>query len=169
MASYAEIVKQGKILNESSPKLKAYTTNLLWKELELPYSEMLFDDSEEIEDFLGTIERKHSSDRNRWYNDYFDALAMPESTKKMKLKKYRALNSIHQDFVAAATSYAKTIISEFFLPHEHKTLRPFEIGGQGGVKYLLHGILFKLANGSRGPFENSDEFAAKAMGHEMKG
>jgi hypothetical protein len=37
------------------------------------------------------------------------------------------------------------------LPPEQKSIRPREIGGiAGGKKFLLRGILFKLADGSRG-------------------
>jgi hypothetical protein len=36
-------------------------------------------------------------------------------------------------------------------------------------KYLWQGILFKMADGSSGPFNGSDEAAAKAAGHDLKG
>jgi hypothetical protein len=35
-------------------------------------------------------------------------------------------------------------------------------------KYLWRGILFKMADGSCGPWGGSDEAAAKAAGHDMK-
>lgn len=35
-------------------------------------------------------------------------------------------------------------------------------------KYLWRGILFKMADGSTGPWNGSDEAAAKAAGHDMK-
>lgn len=37
------------------------------------------------------------------------------------------------------------------------------------MKYKWRGILFKIASGSLGPYGGSDEAAAKAMGHELKG
>lgn len=48
--------------------------------------------------------------------------------------------------------------------------RPKQLGGvAGGMKYLWRGILFKLADGSQGPYGGSDEAAAKAAGHELRG
>ena len=48
--------------------------------------------------------------------------------------------------------------------------RPKHLGGvAGGKKYLWRGILFKLADGSKGPYGGSDEAAAKAAGHELRG
>ena len=48
--------------------------------------------------------------------------------------------------------------------------RPKRLGGvAGGKKYLWRGILFKLADGSQGPYGGSDEAAAKAAGHELRG
>ncbi|CAN0006259.1 unnamed protein product, partial [Hapterophycus canaliculatus] len=48
--------------------------------------------------------------------------------------------------------------------------RPKQLGGvAGGKKYLWRGILFKLADGSQGPYGGSDEAAAKAAGHELRG
>lgn len=41
-------------------------------------------------------------------------------------------------------------------------------GTAGGVKYVQKGILFKLADGHSPIYGNSDEAAAKAMGHELK-
>lgn len=47
--------------------------------------------------------------------------------------------------------------------------RPKRLGGvAGGKKYLWRGILFKLADGSQGPYGGSDEAAAKAAGHELR-
>ncbi|CAN0549238.1 unnamed protein product, partial [Ectocarpus sp. 8 AP-2014] len=49
-------------------------------------------------------------------------------------------------------------------------IRPKRLGGlAGGKKYLWRGILFKLADGSQGPYGGSDEAAAKAAGHELRG
>ena len=48
--------------------------------------------------------------------------------------------------------------------------RAKKLGGvAGGKKYLWRGILFKLADGSKGPYGGSDEAAAKAAGHELRG
>lgn len=43
--------------------------------------------------------------------------------------------------------------------------RPARCGGQhGGEKFMWRGILFKLADGSRGPYCGNDEAAAKGEG-----
>jgi hypothetical protein len=53
-----------------------------------------------------------------------------------------------QDFIYAASSYAKIIISEYYLPYQFKTIKPVNIGGVlGGQKYIVHNILFKFAVG----------------------
>ena len=99
------------------------------------------------------------------FNDRFQqALSLPETKTK-----YAALNAINSDFVTTAVTYGKVLITELFLPAEAKTIRPVAIGGRaGGVKYLLRGILFKLADGEEGGvYEGSDDAAAKAMGHEI--
>jgi hypothetical protein len=54
-----------------------------------------------------------------------------------------------QDFIYAASSYAKIIISEYYLPFQLKTIKPaVNVGGfLGGQKYIVHNILFKFAVG----------------------
>ena len=85
-------------------------------------------------------------------------------------KKYTLMNALNRDFIAAASVYAKTIISEYFLEDSLKSIRVQQIGGQaGGKKFLWRGILFKLAYSNQGPYTGNDEAAAKAMGHELKG
>lgn len=50
-----------------------------------------------------------------------------------------------------------------------RSVRPKRLGGvAGGKKYVWRGILFKLADGSQGPYGGSDEAAAKAAGHELR-
>lgn len=105
-------------------------------------------------------------------NDRFlEASMLPNVTHEQRLYKYSRLNSIHKDFISDSTSYAKTIISEYFLPDEQKTLRPSSLGGAaGGQKFLLRGIVFKFANASGNPiYEHNDEAASKAAGHALKG
>ncbi len=89
---------------------------------------------------------------------------MREISEAEKLIKYKLLNSLNTDFIATASTYAKTIISEYFLEEHEKTAKIAHLGGiAGGRKYLLGGILFKLASGDMkgGPYNNNDEFAAK--------
>jgi hypothetical protein len=105
-----------------------------------------------------------------WNERFQQTLILPETNLQQKLLKYTLLNEINRDFISAAVLYAKTIVSEYFVPDGQKSLQAQAIGGQGGgLKYLLRGILFKLSDGQIGPYENNDESAAKAMGHEIKG
>jgi hypothetical protein len=80
-------------------------------------------------------------------------MALPERSPKEKLEKYTLLHGLNRDFIASATSYAKTIISEYFLENDLKSIHLQQIGGlAGGKKYLWRGILFKLAYGEWGPY-----------------
>jgi hypothetical protein len=107
---------------------------------------------------------------DNWNQRFQRALDMPEGTAEDKIFKYKTLSAINNDFVTSATRYAKTIISEYFLHTQHKSIRAKNFGGfAGGQKYYWRGILFKMADGSSGPWNGSDEAAARAAGQEMKG
>ena len=67
-----------------------------------------------------------------WNERFQQALALPETNLEQKLRKYSLLNEINRDFISAAVVYAKTIISEFYLPDAQKSLIPKAIGGQAG-------------------------------------
>jgi hypothetical protein len=166
--TYASVTKLGKVNNnEENSRLPIFEK-----------SRYAF--SSRFADILN--EDKDDTDNSSFFNDqdpslawskrYFEALDMPERNNSEKRAKYLILHCIHNDFVAAASTYAKTIISEHYLS-DWRTLQPVSsIGGRGGEKYLVHGILFKFATGegqNNEMFEGSDEFAAKAMGHEIKG
>ncbi|CAN0392808.1 unnamed protein product, partial [Scytosiphon promiscuus] len=75
------------------------------------------------------------------------------------------LTTVNRDFVAADVTYGKTIISEYFLDTDSKSIRPDnQLGGvAGGQKFMWRGILFKLADGSNGPYCGNDEAAAKGV------
>ena len=72
-----------------------------------------------------------------WNERFQQALALPETKLDQKLLKYTLLNEINRDFVSAAVAYAKTIISEYFIPDGEKSLRPQAIGGQAGRISLI--------------------------------
>jgi Clustered mitochondria len=72
-----------------------------------------------------------------WNERFQQALALPETKLDQKLLKYTLLNEINRDFVSAAVAYAKTIISEYFIPDGEKSLRPQAIGGQAGRVLLF--------------------------------
>lgn len=72
---------------------------------------------------------------------------------------------VSQDFLMASRNFGKTIISEAFIPVEHKTIKPINIGGViGGEKYIVHSILFKFAVSDM----LDDVAAAKVAGHDLK-
>ena len=81
-----------------------------------------------------------------WNERFQQALALPETKLDQKLLKYTLLNEINRDFVSAAVAYAKTIISEYFIPDGEKSLRPLAIGGQAGriILFIFEHLLQKL-------------------------
>ncbi|CAM9742313.1 unnamed protein product, partial [Ectocarpus sp. 4 AP-2014] len=115
--------------------------------------------------------RVQMSDRGDNWNDRWQrALSLPNKTKMDITYKRRSLDAVYSDFVHTAVTYGRTIISEYFLHEYMKSVKPKRLGGlAGGKKYLWRGILFKLADGSQGPYGGSDEAAAKAAGHELRG
>eukprot|EP01127_Copromyxa_protea_P002621 TRINITY_DN1255_c0_g3_i1.p1 TRINITY_DN1255_c0_g3~~TRINITY_DN1255_c0_g3_i1.p1 ORF type:complete len:1791 (-),score=341.55 TRINITY_DN1255_c0_g3_i1:71-5443(-) len=134
-------------------------------------------------DFLGNAKKNSSRDPDDWNERFQQILHMPESLQKNTL-----LSQLYADFVYAAKTYGRIIISEKFLPNDKKEIKPFDAGGRaGGVKYRCRGILFKFAidtlnMGSDeeedefaeefwmyGQSERADHLAAKAAGHELKG
>ena len=77
--------------------------------------------------------RQGDYSNDSWNERFQQALALPETNSEQKLRKYCLLNEINRDFISAAVVYAKTIISEYFLPDAEKSLRPQAIGGQAGT------------------------------------
>ncbi|KAG5175597.1 CLU domain-containing protein [Tribonema minus] len=107
---------------------------------------------------------------DNWNALFQEAQALPEATEMERTYKHLLLATVYRDFTAAAVMYGRTIISEFFLHSYLRSIRPREVGGfAGGKKFLFRGILFKLADGAVGPWAGSDEAAAKAAGHELRG
>ena len=93
-------------------------------------------------------------------------------------QKYDFLSQLAQDFVQTATAYAKIIISELCMHDAQKTIKPASVGGiAGGTKYLVQGILFKVAMDVQvakgvwmyGGDTPRDDFAMKAANKEMTG
>ncbi|PRP79299.1 ABC transporter B family member 11-like [Planoprotostelium fungivorum] len=99
-----------------------------------------------------------------WNAEYQSILDMPDS----KIK-YRKLKSLATDFVYAAETYGRIIISEHCLPLSSRTIRPVTVGGlAGGEKFIVCGILFKFCVDFHGLY-NGDHNAMKAASHELKG
>ncbi|KAK5577688.1 hypothetical protein RB653_002633 [Dictyostelium firmibasis] len=101
-----------------------------------------------------------------WNSEFQRLLEMDDC-----LEKFERLSSLEHDFVYAAESYGRIIISENFLANELKTIKPVSVGGiAGGEKYIVQGILFKFAleNETFGLYGN-DENAMKTAAHELNG
>ena len=81
-----------------------------------------------------------------------------------------ALSTTIADFAATASKYAVLLIAESHLPLTQRTYTPLLAAGglAGGLKYLIHGILFKFALNVSGIY-SSDAEACTAAGHEIKG
>ena len=105
---------------------------------------------------------------------------MKEDSHADRWIKYSKLNTINQNFISAASLYAKvqtsalvylssllflplfyyyhslllflqTIVSEMFLDPKHRSIQLSETGGlAGGIKYKWRNIMFKVASGSTG-------------------
>lgn len=129
------------------------------------------------------LQSKYRLDAERhgeWNELFMLALAMEDS-----VEKYNRLSQLTTDFIAICQSYGKVIISEFFLPEKYKTLQTKSLGGvHGGSKFVVSGILFKLAQDTKlhklyksrsksvylfGKQQSNYEWASKAGGHELKG
>ncbi|EGC32510.1 hypothetical protein DICPUDRAFT_15088, partial [Dictyostelium purpureum] len=101
-----------------------------------------------------------------WNSEFQRLLEMDDC-----LEKFERLSSLEHDFVYAAETYGRIIISENFLSNELKTIKPVSVGGiAGGEKYIVQGILFKFAleNETFGLY-GSDENAMKTAAHELNG
>ena len=97
--------------------------------------------------------------------------AVQHSSETLRVREEANIDLLHlaQDFVEAATSYGKIIISEHFLPPEKKTIQPQSLPGIiGGEKFVVHNILFKFAIDHKNIY-GSDFSAAKAAGNELRG
>jgi len=123
--------------------------------------------------------RYYGHERWNWNERFLKAIAklkVLEASKNFhhtsmeeKVKIYDDLFACSQDFLSVVTHYGKIIISEYYLPNSNKTIKPVEWKGiAGGVKYVVHNVVFKFAVDSRNLY-GSDYAAAKVAGHELKG
>ena len=80
------------------------------------------------------------------FNDRFQvAIEKMRSTKKAKISVASdLLINVAQDFLWSAKTYGKIIISEFCLPDNYKTIKPYKgnKGRLGGMKYFHQGKIF---------------------------
>eukprot|EP01129_Flabellula_baltica_P000456 TRINITY_DN10464_c0_g1_i1.p1 TRINITY_DN10464_c0_g1~~TRINITY_DN10464_c0_g1_i1.p1 ORF type:complete len:1958 (-),score=323.32 TRINITY_DN10464_c0_g1_i1:16-5889(-) len=113
--------------------------------------------------------RRLQRQRTNWNREQQDILSMGANTPEKKQEKHEKLSRFAQDFVYAAETYGKIIISEIHLPSSMKIIKPVKIGGfAGGAKYITQGILFKLAVDDKGIY-GGDHNARKVAGHDLKG
>lgn len=102
----------------------------------------------------------------------------PVAVSKKQL--YHSLYCLAHDFVYAAKTFGKIIISEVNLPADYKTIKPSSVGGiAGGEKYMCHSIFFKFAMDPLisqepplflyGGHKQNNYAAMKAASHELNG
>ena len=113
-----------------------------------------------------------------WNDRFQSALDLPESTPEAALHKYSQLSALSSDFVSLAKLYGRTIIEEYFLqPQQRSIAQSSGLGGlAGGRKYVVRGILFKLASDVQigagrwlyGGEQCEYESANKVGSHELK-
>ena len=90
-------------------------------------------------------------------------------------QKSQKLSALAISFVQTAKKCSKIIISERHLPNHFKTIPTVDFGGlAGGVKYVHHGILFKVAHDEQlriysKNIENAQKAAAHDLRYEKKG
>jgi alpha-tubulin suppressor-like RCC1 family protein len=112
--------------------------------------------------------RSSAFDWNRRFQQVLLSVAQADSPQERQ-RCYSELSALVIDFINMATTYARIIIGETFLPLEEKTIKPVDFGGvAGGEKFIVHGILFKFANNRSGLYPDEGA-AAKVAAHDLKG
>ena len=94
----------------------------------------------------------------------------PSTPIEERMKANTELMHLSDDFVHAARTFGKIIISEVFVPVTKKTITPQTIGGiVGGEKYIVHNILFKFATDVLNVFGGNAAGSCKVADQELKG
>ena len=130
----------------------------------------VFKETSEIITFDDESSSENIVEWNEMFQQAYDSLRSlnDDTPLERKMKVYRDVNSLSQNFSFTAEVIGKLIIAEYNLPNHLKTIKPVSIGGiVGGIKYIAHNILFKFAIDSSGLLE-SDESAMKIANHELK-
>ena len=126
-------------------------------------------DDSEVEEGVGGVQMDDWNTRFQYAIDHLHASFVGVSMERQMDANLELLN-LSQDFIYAAKTYGKIIISEVYVKPSKKTIKPISLGGQaGGDKYIANNILFKFALDSHGLFNGNDYAAAKVAGHELKG
>ncbi|TMW63324.1 hypothetical protein Poli38472_002265 [Pythium oligandrum] len=145
----------------------------LWKEAELSLHE-----TQKAQQRIESSYPVLATHRIQWAERFQHALRLPERDPHQLQEKYTEVRSVCQDFLETAAATALILIRELPLPMSKKTILPTqestidgrhdEIRSNTRHKYEAHGIFFKICTDDHGRFENSDEFAAKFGGHEVR-
>ena len=86
------------------------------------------------------LKQEKDSALKDWNAEFQEILGQMESPGK-----YQALHDLGHDFVHAAKTYGKIIISELNMPEKEKTIHSINAGGvAGGEKYICQSIFFKM-------------------------
>lgn len=181
------IEKSVKIANVAETSLKKSDVIEQKESIPVAVADVTIDDSNSEEDNetfshsdTEIYEEENPTTSDLYWNTQFQRIM----TMNDRVVKYERLRHLAHDFVYAAQTYGKIIISERYLPDNKKTIKPMSFGGiAGGEKYKVQGILFKFAVDTNlrtkgyvsfdywmyGGLRRSDHYAAKAAGHELKG
>jgi hypothetical protein len=86
---------------------------------------------------------------DNWNQRFQRIIALPESSTLERYLKYSELYALNKDFVNTATSYAQTIISEYFLHVKDKSIVAKSMGGVAGGQveppiYITHTHTWQL-------------------------
>ena len=149
-------------INVSKPTVVCVTRHRSKKDMST-FQDLLFPPTEKIDDKEETVKWED------WNERFQNALNMPQQTLEERIKRFDAINTINEDFKCVATDCSRAIVDEMFIRESEKTIFPKMLNGvAGGVKFIMRGILFKVANGSIGPYGGDDEAAMKTYGNELR-
>eukprot|EP00947_MAST-08B_sp_MAST-8B-sp1_P000549 g549.t1 len=108
-----------------------------------------------------------------WGEDYRQLSEMAEDDDAKRKAKFQLVSEISQNFINDVAIVGKRIIEEIFIKEYRRiSFKPIGMGGiAGGRKYIVNGILYKLASAAEegSPYENSFEAANKAAAHDLRG
>eukprot|EP00947_MAST-08B_sp_MAST-8B-sp1_P005151 g5151.t1 len=108
--------------------------------------------------------------------DFRAQLDMPETTDDERKAKYELISETSQNFINDVAIVGKRIVEEIFIPstaYRQLSFKPCSgMGGiAGGRKYVVNGVLYKLASAAEqgSPYQDSFEAANKGAAHDLRG
>ena len=130
------------------------------------------------------------TERTAWNKRLMAAHELPEQNDEEILKKYSEMASVFNDFVHCAKLYGETIINEFFMEVDEKSIKPidwretdqknlegtiaqkprgvYEINRRR-PKWQTSNIRFKMATDDDGMYNGNIDACAKAYGNKLRG